>query len=216
MPATGTKRLSFLKKAEDMVAETKSEDPRTTDEIDAQRELQDARMGLRHDPEYKAKNRAEVLRSMEVVRDFSPSEGLTLKRPSEDWPWGYRFCNPETRKNMLPWVPLDATIPAQRDEAMKVCISKRLRVQDGVFMSGELVLCRAPWAECESMAALAFQRSQRRMTAAASGNMTPETGQSAMAPTNVPSLQRLAAASKSGLGDIGIRMKGSLEDDPSV
>ena len=208
------KSVSFLKSAEQMV-EDRPSGPMTTDDIVAIRGLEDARRGFRHDPEYKAKNRAETLGSMEVTRDYSPSERLVIRTP-EDWPFEYRWCDDEHRKRvrMEPWVALSSE--TDWDEANRMCPTKTIRKEDGRIMVGGLFLARAPKDQIEKIRALNYQRSQRRMAQAVQGETSARTRTDAGG--SMPGFESFDSMNRSTsrAGDGGVSMSGTLSDDPSV
>lgn len=208
-------RASFLSTAEQMVearpevAATAEQEP-TLEESRA--DTIDRLSGHRYDPEYEAMNRAKVLLSMEVTREYSPSERLTLKVP-KGHPYEYRWNEDRHRHRvgMGPWEPLTGEIGLK--EAHKICPTKTVRLaEDGRIMAGELFLCKAPREEIEKLRALHYQRSQRKLRAASKGSeassiRNPD-GTISPASETFDQLHRSTARP----GDKGIRFTGKLTD----
>ncbi len=218
-----TKRASFLGKSAEQIVDEKhveappvvaqtgvdseGQEPEPGDELHKEH---DRLMGMRYDPEYVARNRAKVLLSTEVTREYSPSERLTLIVP-EGCPWAYRWCDPTHRHRvgMGPWVAV-----MDEDEAKQLSVSKTvMKGEDGKMYAGGLFLAKAPLEEIEKYRALHYQRSQRMLQAAVRGQATASVHtEDGTEKAGFETFSQINKRTARG-GDKGIRMTGKLVEE---
>lgn len=206
------KRASFLKSAEQMVEE-RAEVTIDRDDPDIRRMEAEAEERRRiMESEIRTRQRANVLLSMEVRRQASPSERLNLNTP-EEAPFRLRWCDDTYRKRigMDIWRP----VTAEEFESLRQYVNvDQVEVkEDGRVYAGGLFLAMAPTSKVEERTALHYQRSQRNLKAAAMGQMAlagAKPGSSAG-----ESMEELARRANAGLGegDELIRFTGKLRDD---
>ncbi len=169
------KRASFLKPAEQMVAERPQYIPPETMAVSTPLDRETARMEAEEDQrrtvmegEYRARNRARTLLSLEVTRTSSPSERLRIILP-EGCPFGLRWCDEEYRDKM--GMDIWTAVTAEEFDDLKQFVNvDQVHVREnGLVMAGRLFLAKAPRAKLEARNALHYQRSQRALRQAAEG-----------------------------------------------
>jgi hypothetical protein len=217
------KRASFLKPAEQLVAEGPQYVPPETMAVSTPLDAETARMEAEEDQrrkvmegEYRARNRARTLLSLEVTRTSSPSERLRIVLP-EGCPFGLRWCDEEYRDKM--GMDIWTAVTAEEFEDLKQYVNAdQVRVREnGLVMAGRLFLAKAPRAKLEARNALHYQRSQRNLKQASEGQ-TPlmrRTGQgehSAAVPAGLSTGQLEERVNRSG-GDPLVKFTSQLRDD---
>lgn len=202
-----SKKATFLKSAEQLVEE-RHQDPLDVEDEREAREAEHAHRVMQ--AEFKARNRARTLLSMEVVRDHSPSERLTIKTP-EGFPWGLRWCDEEYRakRGMKYWVAVTHDEYEEfREYVNAPQVEKR---EDGKVWAGGLFLCKAPREILDRTAALHFQRSQKQLRRAVRGQLAAQNLQGKG--SEIPSMQQYVEGLNRSSDEPLVKFTGTMSGD---
>lgn len=211
------KRATFLKSAEQLVEEREDYVPPDTP---MDRDVQRMEADMEHqrrvmEGEYRARNRARTLLSMEVTRAASPSERLKIVLP-DGCPFGLRWCDDEYRDKMGMDI-WSAVTPEEFDDLKRFVNTDQVKVKDGRVMAGGLFLAKAPREKIEKNTALYFQRSQRSLSRASAGRASlmnrVGSGEDRRAVPAGASMGDIEDRAGFGRDEPLIRFKGQLRDD---